>query len=323
VTRVLAIADDLTGALEAGALFAQAGMSSVVTTGSPRAFDEQVVVVDTETRHASAKEAEAAVAACAADWTGLIYKKTDSTLRGNIGPELRALKERVAYVPAYPEMGRTVVNGCVHIHGVPLAQTEFARDALNPVVSGDVRSLLDPACDCLVFDGETAEDIEEAARTILASGTFRAVAGPAAVAGAMARRLGTPRPIAWPVIHTCLVVNGSRHEVSHAQINCATFDHSWVLFAPTIPDCTDPLDVARSVGKQVCASLAHDALLVFGGDTAYGILGCLGSPALYPIGELLPGVPASRIEGRREILITKAGGFGPPDLIERLRSKLK
>src|SRR5262249_48299725 len=105
VKRVLAIADDLTGALEVGALFAAAGMRSVVTAGEKEVFDDPVVVIDTETRHASCAEAESIVEKKAAGWPSLVYKKTDSTLRGNIGAELRALHRLyggpIAYVPAY------------------------------------------------------------------------------------------------------------------------------------------------------------------------------------------------------------------------------
>jgi uncharacterized protein YgbK (DUF1537 family) len=326
---VLAIADDLTGALEVGALFSQYGMESVVTTGPHVNRTERVVVIDSETRHLAPDRAEAIVAACSAKASGLVYKKTDSTLRGHIGPELRALYRlydgRIAYVPAYPDMGRTVVDGHVLVYGVPLAETAFAHDRLNPVPHGNVRALLDPSCECEVFDGDSPEHILEAARTILASDRFRIIAGPAAIAGAIARQLGHPVASDWPAVRTCLVVNGSRHEVSQRQIQTAVFDASWSRFQPCIPESAEPLVVAQTIGDQVRDALAqrtYDALLVFGGDTAYGILRSLGSPLLRPVGEIVPGVPLSRIDGRREVLITKAGGFGQPDLIQTLRSIL-
>jgi D-threonate/D-erythronate kinase len=269
------------------------------------------------------------VAACAANAPVLIYKKTDSTLRGNIGAELRALYHLyggpIAYVPAYPEMGRTVVDGSLLVHGIPVAETPFGRDPLNPVACSEVRALLHPACDCVVFDGDTPDHVREAAHTILTSGTFRIIAGPGAIAGAIARLLGNPATLTWPPIPTCLVVNGSRHEISRRQIENAAFDQHWRLFHPQIPPGAHPLHVARCVGAQVRDTLEQhpcNGLLVFGGDTAYGILESLGSPPLRPIGEIVPGVPISRIDGRRELLITKAGGFGQPDLINRLRSIL-
>jgi D-threonate/D-erythronate kinase len=334
--RVLAIADDLTGALEVGALFAAAGMRSVVTTGPMQAFDDPVIVIDTETRHVRPGEAESIVESRAAGWPSLVYKKADSTLRGNIGPELRALQRLyggpLAYVPAYPEMGRTVVDGSVYVDGIPLADTWFARDPLNPVRDGRVRTLVDPECACVVFDGQDHNDVIRAAQTILASGAFRIVAGPAALAGALAASLGVPAAIAWPVVRSCLVVSGSRHEVSHRQIQSALEnrtismddDAPWQLFHISIPPGADPIEVGKETGRRVLRLLSErdfDGLLVFGGDTAYGILDSFGLPPLRPIGEILPGVPVSSIEGRREVLITKAGGFGTPDVVARLRSK--
>lgn len=327
MTRVLAIADDLTGALEAGALFAQAGMGSVVTTGAGHEFDEPVIVIDTETRHVSPEAAESVVASRALDWPSLVYKKTDSTLRGNIGPELRALQRRyggpIAYVPAYPAMGRTVIDGWLYVDGIPLSETSFARDALNPVHDGNVRALAGPECDSVVFDGRDDDDVARAARTIVASGAYRIVAGPAAIAGALADIFGTPCAIEWPAVRSCLVVNGSRHEMSRLQIEYALQTGTIALDdgAPWRLCCAETLCPVSWV-RRLLAERDFDGLMVFGGDTAFGIIESLGMPLLRPIAEILPGVPVSRIDGRRELLITKAGGFGTPDLIERLRSKL-
>src|SRR6478672_4213431 len=131
--RVLCVADDLTGALEAGAGFAQYGHRSVVLTSTARESaieDEDVLVVDTESRHVTPEEAKARVLALASIASGaqLIYKKTDSTLRGNIGPELAALsslarRSRIAYVPAYPAVQRTARDGRLYVNGTPVNET--------------------------------------------------------------------------------------------------------------------------------------------------------------------------------------------------------
>ena len=62
----------------------------------------------------------------------LIYKKTDSTLRGNIAAELRALADlfptwRIGYAPAYPALGRTVKNGVLYVDDVPVSETAVRR----------------------------------------------------------------------------------------------------------------------------------------------------------------------------------------------------
>src|SRR5580704_9108533 len=111
--RVLAIADDMTGALEVGAKLAELGSS--VTTTTDRVFrrGRSVAVIDTETRHVSGDAAAAKVYDLARSarkfQVEFVYKKTDSTLRGNVGAELHALaraypEKRILFLPAYPAL---------------------------------------------------------------------------------------------------------------------------------------------------------------------------------------------------------------------------
>jgi uncharacterized protein YgbK (DUF1537 family) len=67
----------------------------------------------------------------------ICIKKIDSTLRGNVATEtlaaMHALGRANAIIaPAFPAQGRTVAGGMVHVDGVPLPRTGFARDALSP-----------------------------------------------------------------------------------------------------------------------------------------------------------------------------------------------
>jgi uncharacterized protein YgbK (DUF1537 family) len=69
---------------------------------------------------------------------------------------------------------------------------------------------------------------------------------------------------------------------------------------------------------------------VFGGDTAYAILDAFGITDLRPIGEVLEGVPISAmprmpagLKGDGPFyLISKAGGFGPVDVLCQVKAKL-
>ena len=67
-----------------------------------------------------------------------IYKKIDSTLRGNIGAEVEVLLEVFGLelsfiVPAFPAQGRTTSAGTHLVHGRPIAKTEAARDPVTPI----------------------------------------------------------------------------------------------------------------------------------------------------------------------------------------------
>ncbi len=309
--KVLVLADDLTGALECGALLDD----GVVTLGQPA--DAACAVVDTETRHAPPEQARETVRRLAEHFPAeLIYKKTDSTLRGNIGAELAGLPAgRIHYAPAYPQLGRIVRGGRLYVDGVPVEQTAFARDPLDPVREGDIRRALArqaaPLERIVIHEGECEADIERAAAAVLAEPCPRLAAGPAALLGALSRRLGLARTRpSTPVVAECLVINGSAHPASLAQMAAAeaagVFDGRW------------------RAGRVADAEGAPGALVVFGGATAREVLRRFGDPPLHPAAELLRGVVASWFEsgGRRWWLITKAGGFGRPDLLVLLRALL-
>ena len=78
----------------------------------------------------------------------LVYKKLDSTLRGNVAAELAAAfgaagRERAIVAPAFPAAGRTTVGGTQLVHGVPVDETEMRDDPQTPVREAHVPTLLD------------------------------------------------------------------------------------------------------------------------------------------------------------------------------------
>lgn len=352
---ILALADDMTGALEVGAKFSAGGIRTLVSAMASPSSSASVLVLDTETRHCSpelaSQEVRRFVLGSGAVNPRLIYKKTDSTLRGNISAELRALRElyptwRIGYAPAYPELGRTVKKGVLYVNGVPVAETAYARDPINPIHTSSVPEILGPSLACTIFDGETDRDLAEVARTILSDSGMRIAAGPAGLAGMIAEQIDLPRgsPAPLPAVRRCLVFNGSLHEQSAIQMQRALVEGCVALeygSAWRVLKCDDqsrgsPAQVANENAKllleQIIAS-EPDALLVIGGDTTFAVIATLGLPPLVPIGEVVPGVPVTRIENqqltplsprrRRDLLlITKAGGFGGADVLCRVRQRL-
>ena len=87
--RISVIADDLTGALDTGVQFRQWGYT-VQLTDSPEHSSAEVAITNTDTRNKTGEEAYRATYDVAVKLRGhdIIYKKTDSTLRGNPGQEL-------------------------------------------------------------------------------------------------------------------------------------------------------------------------------------------------------------------------------------------
>ncbi|MBZ6386942.1 MULTISPECIES: D-threonate kinase [Pantoea] len=154
-TPVLVIADDFTGANDAGSGLAQAGARVHVLFSSETPLDAaaaDVWVISTDSRAISAQDAAARTEAVvhrhqAFITQGWLFKKIDSTLRGNVGAEVRAAlaasgKKRALIVPAVPRLGRVTRNGEVQVNGVPLTETEYASDPKTPVVSAHVLTQL-------------------------------------------------------------------------------------------------------------------------------------------------------------------------------------
>ncbi|MEK6368158.1 MAG: four-carbon acid sugar kinase family protein [Burkholderia gladioli] len=128
---LLIVADDLSGAADCAIAFAAAGRRTVVSLeASAPARPAAVLAVDTDTRRLAPAEA----ARRAADaWRAQrapgrrLYKKIDSTLRGNWAAEvaaLAALAGPAIVAPAFPATGRGVIDGRVLVRGVPLEDTE-------------------------------------------------------------------------------------------------------------------------------------------------------------------------------------------------------
>lgn len=345
---ILAVADDMTGALEVGAKFSAVGLHTAVAAQPLEPASAQAIVFDTETRHlspASAAEVVKRFVRCANGGLmrpDFLYKKTDSTLRGNISAELRALTElfpdwRIGYAPAYPALGRTVKEGVLYVDGVAVAQTSFASDILNPVSTSTICSVLGDELDCTIFDGEHDSHVEEAARTILADKTMRIIAGPGALAGVLAAQLvpvhGTPARL--PRVPSCLIMNGSRHHQSAAQIRHAQAP-GWTILKTSHAANAEPADVARANAQHLLREIASrdpDGVFVIGGDSAFAVVAALGFPTIWPIRDVLSGVPIAYIRrpeligvlperNRDLLLISKAGGFGEIDVISRVHREL-
>lgn len=126
--KILIIADDLSGAADCATGFAGAGHRTVVTLEAARTQahdDADTIAVDTDTRRLSPEEASARTAAAYAEMSvsgQRLYKKIDSTLRGNWAAEvarLQALAGMAIIAPAFPATGRTVREGRVYVHGEP------------------------------------------------------------------------------------------------------------------------------------------------------------------------------------------------------------
>ncbi|ABZ85202.1 conserved hypothetical protein [Heliomicrobium modesticaldum Ice1] len=148
MSNVVIIADDLTGANATGVLLARKGYKTATFLQLPQdplengnRFD--VISITTDSRAVAPEEAYRRVAEAAramlGNKPGLFTKRIDSTLRGNLGPEIDAMLDVLGpdslavVVAAFPTSGRITVGGYLLVHSIPLEQTDVARDPKTPV----------------------------------------------------------------------------------------------------------------------------------------------------------------------------------------------
>ncbi|MGI6432525.1 MAG: four-carbon acid sugar kinase family protein [Sphaerochaetaceae bacterium] len=150
----IVLADDLTGANDSGVHFLSEHGKVIVNIdprdGEPLSF-AQTTIINTDSRLLTPKQAYdklyGITSSLPKNGPTIIFKKIDSTLRGNIGSEIDALIDAggfslVCVASASPRNGRTVSNGFCYVDGIPLAETEIANDLFNPVHSSSIKDIL-------------------------------------------------------------------------------------------------------------------------------------------------------------------------------------
>ena len=138
MAQLVIVADDLTGAADTGACFADAGLITAIRFEDSTVLNSDVVVVSTESRDLDEVAATEAVRSALTATAGnqidarprWIYKKIDSALRGHPRDELFAAMEatgvrRALVAPAFPAERRTTVGGRQHIDGVPVESSRI------------------------------------------------------------------------------------------------------------------------------------------------------------------------------------------------------
>lgn len=357
--RLFLIADDLTGALDTAAQFARADRPIDVhwdITDAPVSGD---LVLSTGTREADAATARSAVMARLTAMGDQIpqrpFLKLDSLLRGNPVTELLAAIDRLSpnatiIAPAFPGQGRVTRGGRQYVVRGD-AETLLATDlAAQLHGQGRAVTLCRPGepipAGVSLFDAETDEDLA----AIVASAhalTGRVLwCGSAGLAKALAGKQAAMRNAISSLPRPILGLFGTDHPVTRAQVEaCDEYVLAATLHDPDLavlvrnrlakqgialvrPDLPEglPRDVAASQIADLLDDLAARldppaTLLVSGGETLQSLCRSLHADKLVVTGEVLPGIPVSRIAGGRfdgVTVISKSGAFGAPDLFQRL-----
>jgi uncharacterized protein YgbK (DUF1537 family) len=329
--RHVVAADDRTGALEVAAEMASVDAPVPVVVGvHPGEIDARCVVLDIDTRQQSSAIAAARAAAVERLGGSWSAHKIDSTLRGNWRAEMRARMRtgdrRLLLLAAWPAMGRTCVDGVVHVHGTPLASMrDLVTDAWLLHGPDELRNWIERGNQVAVCDVRDDQMLADVAAVAGAAPADILVVGPAGSVGAVARsRMGSPRRAAVPALAgPTIVVCGSATASAHQQLARLAAAHPEVDIVadrPTVGSLVP--DVARAVVARAAEMLerrSYSTVVIIGGTTAAALLG--DAPRLVG-GTVVPGLPWSRsLDGSGPLVITKAGAFGHPDTLVDLFSR--
>jgi len=326
------IADDLTGAADAAAAFAQAGFSASVVLDEEH-FEQcgaDLLACSTETRNADPETAcERTGSACerlAAASRLILVKKIDSVLRGSPLAETEEVRRRLGGVPALltpalPAQGRIVSGGRLLVRDPATGRPQGppAGIAAGPAVE--------------VADASTFADLRQIASQALDRAETPLFVGSAGLAEALAVELASrllpehSPPVLQPVSRPALFLIGTGHPVTLVQVRA-------LLASGKVEERTPEQFPTQAVSRSVLlrlswnppASLAglaqcagrFGALVLSGGDTARSVLDAFGAREIALGGELAPGIPWGRIRGGAAdgiMVVTKSGGFGAGDAL--------
>lgn len=374
--RIAVIADDLTGALDTGVQFTQWGYKTQLTN-KPAESTAEVTIINTDTRNKTPEQAYLTTYQTATKLDhDIIYKKTDSTLRGNPGPEIQAIldatgEQNAILSPTYPSTGRRVKDGHLYISDKPITETEYINesriktsfipeilDTKAPVHA--VQALTDlPEAGIIVVDSETEQDLLE-----VAAQHVRVFAGSAGLADALCQVLRNPPPV-LTVIGSIRAETRSQSELLQMRTGASLIQldimkalkqvpqpettqmaenalivhkDAIITSAPAQETIEQTLKEARTLNisskeleTRITEALARiteqllyhklSGIIITGGATALAITEKLEIKNIEILDEVQPGVPVIKLD--QIPAVTKAGGFGQPDILIQATKYLK
>ncbi len=292
MVKLLIIADDFTGALDTGIQFKKRGISTQIFTktrieDNEIETDTEVLVIDSESRPLSKEEAYLEVQSIAR-WAiskgiGIIFKKTDSALRGNIGAELKAVADvaeegNVFFIPGYPEIHRITKNGMHYIDGELLENSVFGNDPFEPVKKSyipdiineqstidvvsiqsneSVPELKEKESRIIVCDTVTTEDIDRRLDELLEKKYLKLVAGCAGLADRLVEKIKLKRNKEQKFKQTqgMYVACGSLNKITEKQVEYAQKNGGFERIHLTMEQKLIPEYYKTAAGKHFMESV--------------------------------------------------------------------
>ncbi|MBZ4682971.1 MAG: D-threonate/D-erythronate kinase [Fusobacteriaceae bacterium] len=193
--KISIIADDFTGANDIGIQLKKYGLKVITKTYNTKiSVKSDVEIISTESRNIDKKQAYERVKNSFLEIkaSDKFFKKIDSTLRGNIKEELKAIqenidkKEKILVIIGFPNTNRKIINGKHYIGETPLHLTEFKNDPYHPIKTNDLleyfqgeivkindirdnlkEKLENTKSQIIIFDTENNNDLDIIAKSVI------------------------------------------------------------------------------------------------------------------------------------------------------------
>ncbi|HWA44438.1 MAG TPA: four-carbon acid sugar kinase family protein [Hypericibacter adhaerens] len=365
VVRILA--DDLTGALDTGAQFT--GRIGAVPVSLGEAVGRASLALDMATRDEPWATAQARLHRLDGFFAGadIAYWKIDSLLRGHTLQDIAAGMALGGYrscllAPAFPAQDR-VTRGGIQLYRDRTGAWRPAGPSLPEALRAlgvAARLVASPA----EIDGEgvlvcdAASDGDLAAIAAAGQALARRLEGRLLWCGSagLARAIaGMPPPIVRPRLASMLIVVGSDHAQSRAQVArfAELFPAQHLEIDAISPDpaarlgallkageaalvsfrlglAAEPVEMMGRIRQALAAFLPSverpGGLIVTGGETLRAICEVLGAERLMVAGEVRAGIPASRLVGGRWDglpVLSKSGAFGQAETLVELSGAME
>lgn len=292
---VLIIADDLTGATDTGIQLQKQGIPTTVLVGPPEKpllypGVEAALSINASSRELGAEDAARRTREVMRQISlrneDTVFKKVDSLMRGNPAEELEAVlkvtgRRHALAAPSYPEMGRTVTDGVLHLPDgtekdllalfksrcdsavchIPLARLRAEGMALATSINREKKALV------WLFDAVTEEDLALVTRIGQALEERPVYCGSAALAAALPVSGQNARVDKPPRAGSVLMVTGSRKRETARQVQrlqeCCGL-HTVLMDSGLLLQGDDAAEIPETVQKLTgLLTQEHGAILAF------------------------------------------------------------
>ena len=304
----------------------------------------------------AASRTEHVIAAAREKGVSRLYLKIDSTMRGSVAQQVQGALEAwrrthpqaIAVIcPAYPAMGRSIENGRLLVNGIPVNDTPSGKDAVCPVPTADMVTLLPDAraLPCaeaqalaesiresgaaqVVIDAQSNADLDHIARAIALLGDAAIPVGSAGLAHAIVRTLPAPHkhtlPDPLPLSAPALLLVTSIHDTSQQQVDAyigSPDGADAIVFSPHPAQLLAPRSLPALQAQLQALLVSGGGTVIIRANPARVALGNVREELAKHFAQTLAALGKTALERRRFGALVLFGGDGSAALLDTLGVK--